>query len=567
MSLHYYTITILTLLSTAGCVNALADNEEWTISSSAVLEKTSLQKVGFYGPVNSVAYRVMARNFTLTTRAKADVLVVDGDSISPTKLKTDSIINSHLAKGKVLFLTDLSLAHKTHALTTLTLGARLQSSYATLVRRVLDRYGHPYISVLEFPKKSGLRPKDGEIKAFVSASKFFLSSPGLPEDDDFDPPPGLIYVRFNFAEPTQSYQFTSHQNGRLHDRPPQNTSVIRNLAYTLFLENGQNATGDRQWLVAHSDILTSPINEDLGTKSIMIEKPGSVFESREMGWFQAAIDESIIPSEFSDLVQQSTSPQNTNKQSQVRSSASFGISFNPFGNSSGSFSYSTQDVNNVTQWDVFDNSSGNAGTWSWQNQDPWQYNNSGIWESKDYGGGYEGVSGFRKPNNLAQGQMTVDTKTVYSTNSVLTSTETIAHNTIIHYLDVWALAFHDISSQVVSYPLQSSYGINMAAVVPIPIKAITFSQNPVNAATTSSVTGTVELESPAVSDTVINMAASSVNENASVLPTVTIKQGSRSATFQVLVNNNLIPSGGKTVATIEGFYAEANQVELTINNN
>lgn len=527
----------------------------------------SVLKVALYGPVSSPAYRAMAVQFRASNREQADILVVDGDSMAPSQLKADAVIDAHLAKGKVVFFTDLSLAHKNDALNTVALAARLQKSYASLIRRTNDKFGRPYISTLEFPNISGKPPTADELKAFVRSAQDFLSSPGIPTDDDFNPPPGLIFVRFNFAEPTASYQFTSHQNGRLRDRPNQNTSVTKNIAYTLFLENSDNATGDRQWLVAHSDVLTSPINANLGSNNIMIEKPGSVFVSREMGWFQAAIDESVVPADASDLIPQSTSPQNTNKASQVRSTANFGISFNPFGNSSGSFNYSTQDINNVTQWSVFNNSSGNVGTWSWQNQDPWQFNNSGIWQSTDYGGGYEGVSGFRKPNDLAVGQLTVDTKTVYSTNSVLTSTETIAHNTTIHYLDVWALAFNDISNQVVSYPLNSNYGINMAAVVPIPIKSITFSQNPVNAATTNSVTGTVELSSPAVSDTVINLSATSVNDNASVLPTVTVKQGKRHATFQILVNANLIPSGGQMKATIEAFYAEATQAELTITNN
>jgi hypothetical protein len=67
-----------------------------------------------------------------------------------------------------------------------------------------------------------------------------------------------------------------------------------------------------------------------------------------------------------------------------------------------------------------------------------------------------------------------------------------------------------------------------------------------------------------VVDTTIDMTSNSVN--ATVLPSVTIPQGQTSATFTVLVNSDGVAPGGSTVATIEAFYTEAHQAQLTIEN-
>jgi hypothetical protein len=102
----------------------------------------------------------------------------------------------------------------------------------------------------------------------------------------------------------------------------------------------------------------------------------------------------------------------------------------------------------------------------------------------------------------------------------------------------------------------------LAAVVPVPIKNITFSQNPDVAG--RPVTGQVFLESPAPIDTAVSLSSNSTN--ATVLPNLTIKSGENNGQFQVLTSSNGGPSGSINTATITAFYAQNFQEQLLLRN-
>jgi hypothetical protein len=86
----------------------------------------------------------------------------------------------------------------------------------------------------------------------------------------------------------------------------------------------------------------------------------------------------------------------------------------------------------------------------------------------------------------------------------------------------------------------------------VPITSLTFSPNPATAGT--QVVGTVALARPALLDTTILLDSDS--QNATVLPSVIVRQGQSSAMFQVLTNNNGLGNCEGTTATIKAFYAE-----------
>ena len=104
--------------------------------------------------------------------------------------------------------------------------------------------------------------------------------------------------------------------------------------------------------------------------------------------------------------------------------------------------------------------------------------------------------------------------------------------------------------------------INLGAVIPVPIGSLTFNPNPATAGT--QVTGTVLLTSKALIDTQVLLSSNS--QNATVLPSVIIKRGQTSATFQVLTNSNGLGNCGSTTATIDAFYAQDFQAQLPIKN-
>lgn len=191
------------------------------------------------------------------------------------------------------------------------------------------------------------------------------------------------------------------------------------------------------------------------------------------------------------------------------------------------------------------------------------YNDPGRWDGYGFGGGLHGFGSFRVPNILATDQLVSDTRIVYATPSVLTGLESFDHLTNITYLNVWDEG-GGVKSRKGLMEVRSIWVIDMSAVLPVPIQAITFSANPVSVKTTNQVTGTVTLQSPAKVDT--NVQLKSTSPNATVLPSVTIPKGKTSADFQILINGNDLGPGDSTVATIQAYYAMGFQTQLTITN-
>jgi len=99
--------------------------------------------------------------------------------------------------------------------------------------------------------------------------------------------------------------------------------------------------------------------------------------------------------------------------------------------------------------------------------------------------------------------------------------------------------------------------INLAAVIPIPIAMLAFSDNPVVGG--NKVTATIILKSAALMD--IPISISSTNEQvATVTGTVTIPKGEISATFDV----DTLVQQAETQVSIQAFYAQRFQSVLTV---
>ena len=138
---------------------------------------------------------------------------------------------------------------------------------------------------------------------------------------------------------------------------------------------------------------------------------------------------------------------------------------------------------------------------------------------------------------------------------------TVIHNIVDLYCNEDVLfACLDDQHQGAVQSTSPSFHINMAAVVPIPIASPTFGDNDPTAG--QQVTRTVTLASPAQVDTTITLQSNSVN--ATVLPTAIVRQGQTPATFQIDTNANNLASGDSTVATIDAFYAQNVQAQLTV---
>jgi len=513
-----------------------------------------------YGSVSSTAFDALRGLFVFGDQLEsARVLVVDGDARSPGELANDAVIQRHLRAGKWVLL-DLTKGHNDQDLVPLVHSSGGGDSHVAIVRRRSDAFGRPAIDLYDFPRGGAAAPTASQLADLPrSVSKFLRKTPPRAPAG-FTPPAGLVYLSFNFTQPTDSYQFGATKGGKDTANGMQNTSLDRSFAYTLFLGGSSEATRDRQLLLAHATIDSSPLNAALGTDKLMIVKPGSTFVTNDIGWFQVGVNHAVTaanPGSFSFIAD---APQNTNGQTQVTTGISVTISFtDPLNNNPVSASYSDSVTYDVSQWNVVNSS---FAAWSWQNQDPWKYGNT-TW-GHGYGGGLQGDDEFRVPNALAMGLLVADTQAVFQTTSLLNTVETFQDTTTVSYLNVWSAYFDPIYHQYLYWNNPATWQINMGAVIPVPIASLSFASDPVNAAAVNQTTGTVTLAAAAPMDTIVYLQSNS--QNATVLPSVTIPQGRSSTTFQVLVNTNGIAPGQSTVATILASNAVASQAQLTVRN-
>jgi len=515
-----------------------------------------------HGPVDSVAFDSLRGLLTIYERTEsAELLVVDGDAHSPGTLATDEVVQQHLRGGKWVLLLDLAKAHNDRDLVPLAHSSGGGASHMAIVRRRSDAFGRPAIDLYDFPRRGAETPNLRQLASLPRSVAAFLRKAPAPLPAGFSPPAGLVYLSFNFTLPGDSYEFSATKGGKDSSNGTQNTSLDQSFAYTLFLGSSNAATPDRQLLLARATVLSSPLNQALGTDKLMIIKPGDTFVTNDIGWFQVGVSRALTPPAGAGFSPVINSPQNTNQQAQVTTTVSFTINFtDPLSNNPATATYADSVMQDVAQWNVLNSSFGN---WSWLNQDPWRAGNT-TW-GRGYGGGLQGDDEFRVPNALAMGLLVADTQAVIETAGLMRTVETFQEAIQVTYLNVWSAYFEPIHHQYLYWDHPAAWQINMAAVIPVPIASLVFSPDPVNAAQPNAqAQGTVTLQSPAPMDTIVYLQSNLIN--ATVLPSVTIKQGQTSATFNVDVSTDNLAPGQSTVATILASNAVPVQAQLTVRN-
>jgi hypothetical protein len=514
-----------------------------------------------------------------------DAIILDGDVHTPNAINEHALIQNALRLGKWVIALDVVAEHKRDGLGALVHAASDGKSHAYAVRISQDALGKHQAEVVELPAtvqmegsadaevsevhalRGAAELNSADLSFFTDAFAARVEAPvlrTLQASDDL--PAGLIYTTFYYS---QIVPWIVGNAGRKDGT--QDTGYQANYTFTVFLNNKNNPQGDFQYVLVDADLSANP-TRGTGNFLNMYARSGTDWAVKtydEMAWFQDRAIVEVEPYEdpaypyTQGWISVATSPETANNVSTVTSSVNFSIGYNQAQGGFGSFGYSKAVSHTLTDWRMTNESSDVKARWNYRTATPVDADityNSCAQPFFD-----DGCYMSRAPNDLSMNTLQLHTQAVWRTPATVNNWVGFTALSEHHMADLYCaknLGFGcDVNAGRTMFARAvNRFGLNLGAVVPIPIASLTFTPNPVVAG--QSVTGKVALQSPAQVDTPIQLQSNS--QNATVLPTVIVRQGETSATFQVKTNANNLVSGNSTVATVTAFYADDFQTQLTI---
>lgn len=549
-----------------------------------------------YGAVSSPVYDALTGKMTLTLsdgRQRAtdyDLVIVDGDSFTGEGLRNEEALHAAVRNGAWVLGLDVAEDDKQVGLGASLNAATPGASPAYLARQTRGQGGHQVNTFIDFARSPGPPEEQArQILGYLGLGK--LTAPraepwqvGARQQGPTNIPGRLLTVDYRLIDPATQVVMLPNSNPAYlppyADPPSQTATWQANHFISVFLDAGTNPQGNFQHVVVETEGLGNP-----GPLTINnINSASWPAGMSEIAYIQTqftsthAISPGSTPENSLAVVQ--TSPTNANNTTNVTTGLSFGISYSVDSGVTGSFGYSDSVTNNITDWGLTNDSTTSQAVWSLYSQNP--YNGQAGYGLDDSAWFYyfEGVTP-KTPNGLSlyeneydmqshwtNGAVSSDWVTVSGTDTgwytdAYTVTPELDNNPTGNapkcYYDAWiaecALTQHLFRS-VVSKPW--SLRINMAAVVPVPVQAITFTPNPVAAGQPT--TATVTLAAPTPIDAVVNIA-SQTSGVAAPNGSYTVPAGQGSVSFPV---NTGCQGNQPSSATITAFYANLRNAILNI---
>jgi len=546
-------------------------------------------------PVYDKIYEILSKNgFVTQSDALSDIkshhlAILDGEGITADDIRNSKLLKDVLHEGKWGLVLNPSDEQKSIGLTP-HLGIVNQGKSKALLFRRLHDGNTPVIRILDLP---GIDPSvlksDPEIldryagillkrlrQSLEIASVSESSGLGAAPPPDSSIPPDLINVRWDY---NSVLPFSFDHSGRhpVTSGRTQHGAVYVNHTFTLFLDNGNKPTGNKQYLLLQVDTNSNP--RDSGTPWLATDSDRS--KHNEYAWFQDYITVSAYPVEADPnnpkWFWSNNDPSSPNNLKTYSTNASFSVGFNQAQGVLGSFSCGFSQSYTLADWGVLcQDCAGTTVKWKFHSTNPPEHEGSyfGYWDMYDW---YYGLGKPKQPNDISEGQGIFHGAVVWNTGStVLTEPATFNSRVEIDLVDNWCerdlgtTCCSKVHTAKTLFTKDLSFLIDVAAVIPVNIQSITFDPNPVTVivgAAPVTMKGYVNLDQEAKIDTKITgIQAESLNYNAFPrIDSITIPKGSRSGSFDIDVNTNGLSRDQSVTVGISAFYTHRYTYSLTIN--
>lgn len=540
-----------------------------------------------YGMAASPIYEALKSRVRMTVSngnqkaADFDLVILDGDGFSGQQLSNDDLVREAVHAGVWVLGLDVVEEDKDG------LGEILHASSegavgAYLVRQAENAEGRPSSRLIDF-----IKPDRQAEDVAQSVVEYITEQAVAPQQANI-PPRALTYLVHHTSDYSGSMpEVTSPafnggycREGAYWPCPSSQTATwVVDHYITVLLNASTSPFGDFQYVVVETAGRADP-----GPLAIKYNDSCGPAYVCELAWFQTRFDASHTIAAGSTpektLTLEKTSPTTTNNTENVTTTSSFNVGYNEAQGAFGSYTYSKTDTKTITDWEVND-VSGNAAQWQYASNTVYDGMNTDSYDPGAWSYYYVPL----QPNNLSLQNLEYNVKSSWNNNAVSADWVNIGGTDSAWYTDAFLTdinyypypddttgdcsAFsckcYSLGCTVHAYMARHNnaqpwgIAIDLAAVIPVPTKSLTFSPNPAVAGQT--VTGTLTLGAP----THVPAQVLISSDKPGIAPehdTYTIPANEDTLTFKVVTGaEGCQPES----ATIQAFYADGQNQALTVN--
>jgi Flp pilus assembly protein TadG len=552
--------------------------------------------------------------------AKYDALVVDGDALSPEQLGEGTLVDGFADAGRWVLALDTDPADYDLGLrdnTGFTAGQRSGESRMFLFgRQMLNNTPHVLMveakslqptqsaDVSEEERRSitaqQIRKAASTATRAVSADQSTLQEEFTAQQGEDATPEEVQHVKWDYnvtdrpgVTPAGYWLENEDQSGLQEVPAPGQDAWTRKTetqSFGVYLDNGEGRPqGNFQYVTYDFSGAFSPKgpNEHFWQMDNQFLAGIGLRVGMERAWWTGMWGVEAAPDATTNakLFPLDSKPATPNEETEYKAGQEFKIGFS--GSKEGpeidlEYTVQQEKTNKIPDWGVQNESAGNDLSWLFSSRGPCDPRPSADYK-KCFDNEFPRDGTPVRPNELSLGSLPVRTSALWKTPRVLEGNAGKAAFTVrdeVTLIDTfctrWVLGCEQgfPKQQLKRYPInedKTSYGFDIGAVNPVPVKSLTFAPNPANGTKNDKVTGTVTLERPAPMDVRVKIFSNSENAtvggpipNGGSSTTVKIPMGRTSGTFEALTNDNKLSPGQHTTATITAFYTTPTSAQLRV---